>query len=137
MRKMLLVVLFAIALPFAARADSMNLYITGGTFNYSLHSATFVANLGNSQGTLSVVFPSFDLKATSGTFGTGGSITWINNGQTLFSSAFTSGTWVKNSILGFQEFQFTGLAEGRHGQLAFLLAETTPITFSNCDEHGQ
>ena len=119
MRRVVLLVLFALALPTAALANSIDFSFGGGTMTVTSNSAsvsTSVTDIGlctpsctfsSATGSASLVFPTFDT-TVSGNFGAGGSIS-ISSGGYLFSGTFTSGSW---TVLGSNTFQFAASATG-------------------------
>ncbi|PYV70976.1 MAG: hypothetical protein DMG97_17645 [Acidobacteria bacterium] len=134
MKRIILLALFALALPAAALADSIDFNLNGGTMSLTPNSASVSAGVSGISfctpscgsvtpfspwGSATLTFPSFNTKV-SGTFGAGGSMT-LTAGASVFSGTFTSGTWmVVPSGGGKNTYVFGAVATGtltRNGQV--------------------
>ena len=125
MRRVLLLALFALALPAAALADSIDFNLNGGTMSLTPNSAlvnttvsgvSFCTPLCGSVtpfspvGSATLTFPSFNT-TVSGTFGAGGTISFTA-GAYAFNGTFTSGTWTVVSFGGKNTYIFGAVATG-------------------------
>jgi PEP-CTERM motif len=145
MKKSLLVVLIAIALPLAARADGVN--IGFGSLSYTPGPTVDVTSF--------VAFAYFPV-CTAGVCTTGqglvidqgGSLSLVSgtngNGPVIFQGVFTSVNVIKNDVNGLFELQITAVIKGHfvsgfkypYPGIAYLTLETRPIAFPFCDTDG-
>src|SRR5436190_761630 len=141
MRRVLLLALFALALPAAALADSIDFNLNGGTMSLTPTSAsvsTHVSGISfctplcgsvtpfSPTGTATLTFPSFTTTA-SGTFGTGGSIS-LTAGVYSFTGTFSSGTWIVVSLAGKNTYVFGAVATGTLTWNGQVIPTTLTIT---------
>ena len=138
MKRYLLVVLFAIALPVAARADSFGFPVGTGVLIYPPYAPppkvvapSFSASLGSGL-SMQGVLPSWLNIPDSG----GNSFSLVKNGVTIFQGVFTSETVVRTSAFGSNIFQIDATIRGYFGSIGnpgqgLLVFESTPINVGN------
>jgi hypothetical protein len=139
MRRVLLLALFALALPAAALADSIDFNLNGGTMSLTPTSALISTNVSGISfctplcgsvtpvsGSATLSFPSFST-GVSGTFGAGGSLS-LTAGAYSFTGTFTSGNWTVISLAGKNTYVFGAVATGTLTWNGQVIPTTLTIT---------
>ena len=136
MKKLLLVLLFAIALPLAARADSFGFSVGSGSLTYPPYAPppkvvapSFSASLGSGL-SIQGVLPSWLNISDTG----GNSFSIVENGVTIFQGVFTSDTVVRTFTSGGNIFQIDASIKGVGaylGEQGALVLESTPVSQNN------
>jgi hypothetical protein len=141
MRRVFLWALFALALPVAAVADSIDFNLNGGTMSLTPTSALVSTSVSGVSfctplcgpvtpvsplGSATLTFPSFNT-AVSGAFGSGGTIS-LTAGAYVFNGTFTSGTWTVISAGGKNTYIFGAVATGTLTWNGTVVPTTLTIT---------
>jgi hypothetical protein len=140
MRRVVLLVILALALPIAAAADSIDVKTSGGTITggdggLTLAGSTidkYGAISGANLGSLSFMTAGFATgnAANGGTLMPGGTFTITGNGTdlpsgTLFTGTFSAASWTLLSSSSGNSYTFSGVIEGSGAS-----ATTSQITFN-------
>jgi|SRR6266478_3340136 len=139
MRRVILLVLLALALPLAAAASSIDISSLGGTITdssttgLSLSGATMnvYAGISGNLGTVAFTTGPFATGGVGGgTFGVGGTFTITGNGSVtgvpngvIFSGTFTSGSWTFHPDTG--AYVFVGDVKSTSGRSFGTISEVT------------
>ncbi len=143
MRRVILLVLLALALPLAAAASSIDISSLGGTITdssttgLSLSGATMnvYAGISGNLGTVAFTTGPFATGGVGGgTFGVGGTFTITGNGSVtgvpngvIFSGTFTSGSWTFHPDTG--AYVFVGDVKSTSGRSFGTISEVTLLSW--------
>jgi PEP-CTERM motif len=141
MRRVLLLVLLALAVPLAASASSIDITNTGGTISPSMGGLSLSGSVitvygsitGSNLGSVTFqtgAFTSGDV-TTGGTLAAGGTFTITGNGTNgvpsgvIFTGTFTSATWQVITTTTGQHYVLIGAIESTSGTTSGAISEIT------------
>jgi hypothetical protein len=141
MRRVLLLVLLALAVPLAASASSIDITNTGGTISPSMGGLSLSGSVITVYGTItgsnlgSVTFQTGAFTSGNATMGgtlaAGGSFTITGNGSngvptgTIFTGTFTSASWQVITTTTGQHYVLIGAIESTSGTTSGAISEIT------------
>lgn len=141
MRRVLLLVLLALAVPLAASASSIDITNTGGTISPSMGGLSLSGSVITVYGTItgsnlgSVTFQTGAFTSgdvtTGGTLAAGGTFTITGNGMNgvpsgvIFTGTFTSATWQVIPTMTGQHYVLIGAIESTSGTTSGAISEIT------------